>query len=369
MTSRGRWLLATATVAGCALAFTAPAMAKSHHRSHSTRVAETDLVSDIPGRAALTDPNLVNPWGLSSSPTSPLWVADNGSMMSTLYTGKAPTNPFSILGLVVNVIGPATGTVFNPGGGFVVSDGHGHSGSSTFLFDTEDGQIVGWSPAVPPPAPSTQGQIAMTTPGGVYKGLTLADDAGAPRLYASNFAAGTVDVFDDSFSPVMVPGAFKDKKIPKGYAPFGIQVLGGKIYVTYAKQDSMKHDEVDGPGRGFVDVYSTHGKLLKRLIRRTGLNAPWGLALAPAGWGRLSGDLLVGNFGDGRIHAYNIHSGRMVSTLKDTHGHVLSIDGLWGLRPGNGTAGDTNAVMFSAGLDGEAHGLLGALTVAHSHHT
>jgi uncharacterized protein (TIGR03118 family) len=367
MTSPGRRLLAAATVAGCALTLASPALAAHHHSRVNARVVETDLVSDVPGWAATTDPHLVNAWGLSSGPSTPLWVSDNGTMLSTLYTGLVPQNPVSILPLVVTIPGPPTGTVFNPGTGFVVSDGHGHSDAARFLFDTEDGQIIGWSPNVPPPPTSTQGEVGTTTPGGNYKGLAMATDNGAARLYAANFASGAIDVFDDTFTPVMNPGAFTDVKLPSGYAPFNVQELGGKIYVAYAKQDAQKHDEVAGPGRGFVDVYDTHGMLLKRLIRRGGLNAPWGLAIAPPGWGKLTGKLLVGNFGDGRIHVYSPHNGHLIATLRGKHG-TLKIDGLWGLRPGNGTGGSTKAVWFSAGPDDEAHGLLGTLTVARQHH-
>jgi uncharacterized protein (TIGR03118 family) len=370
MTSPGRRLLATATVAGCALALASPALAARrghHHGRVNARVVETDLVSDVPGWAATTDPHLVNAWGLSAGPSTPLWVADNGTMLSTLYTGLVPQDPVSILPLVVNVIGPVTGTVFNPGPGFVVSDGSGHSDAAKFLFATEDGQIIGWSPNVPPPPTSTQGEVGTATPGGNYKGLTMAMDAGAARLYAANFATGGVDVFDDTFAPIVIPGAFTDAKLPPGYAPFNVQELGGKIYVAYAKQDAAKHDEVAGPGRGFVDVYDTHGMLLKRLIRRGALNAPWGLALAPASWGQLAGKLLVGNFGNGRIHVYSLRNGHLIATLRGMHG-TLSIDGLWGLRPGNGTAGSTDAVWFSAGPDDESHGLLGTLTIAKQHH-
>ena len=165
----------------------------------------------------------------------------------------------------------------------------------------------------------------------------------------------------------MIPGAFTDMMLPAGYAPFNVQELGGKIYVAYAKQDAMKHDDAPGAHRGFVDVYSTHGTLLRRLINRGALNAPWGLALAPAGWGSLTGKLLVGNFGDGRIHVYSPNNGRMIATLRGKHG-TLKIDGLWGLRPGNGVAGSTNAVWFSAGPNAEAHGLLGTLTMPSKHH-
>ncbi len=373
MTIPGLRLHAAMAVAGSMLALASPAsaMPRHHHHDrgrHGFRVVQTDLVSDVPGAAAATDPNLVNAWGLSAGPATPLWVANNHSMTSTLYQGLAPGAPLTTLGLVVSGVGPATGTVFNPGSGFVVSDGVGDSGPARFLFDTEDGQIIGWSPGVPPPPPSTQGQVAVTTPGAVYKGLAIAMDGPAMHLYAANFAAGTIDVFDESFAPVVNPGAFTDSMLPAGYAPFNVQELGGKLYVAYAKQDDAKMDEVPGKGFGFVDVYDTHGMLLDRLIRHHGLNAPWGLALAPPSWGHLAGALLVGNFGDGRIHVYDADTGRKLGALRDQWGHRLSIDGLWALRPGNGVAGTTDAVWFSSGPNDETHGLLGTLTLASRHH-
>jgi uncharacterized protein (TIGR03118 family) len=325
---------------------------------------QTNLVSDVPGMALNVDANLVNPWGLSSSPTSPIWVANNVTSTSTLYRGFKGDTPLSIVPLVVQVPGRPTGTVWNGTDGFVVfvSDDSGASGAAAFLFATLSGQILGWNAAVPPPAPSMQAQVAVTTPGAVYTGLTLGTSRGASFLYAANFAAGTVDVFDSSFAPVATVGGFVDHSLPDEYGPFNVQELGGKIYVAYAKREEGSAEEDPGPGRGFVDVFSTRGELLSRLVSRDGLNAPWGLAIAPNGFGQFGGALLVGNFGNGRIHAYDKTTGALLGTMEREGGGPLVIDGLWGLRFGNGTIGAKKTLFFAAGIAEETHGLFGAIT-------
>jgi uncharacterized protein (TIGR03118 family) len=333
-----------------------------HHRRHEHRSAysKVNLVSDIPGAAQITDPNLVNPWGMSASPTSPVWVSDNGTDVTTLYAGGAQGVPFGIVPLVVNIPGGApTGQVFNASSGFVVHSGS-DGGAALFIFASEAGIISGWSPAVPAPAPSTQAQVAVTTPGAVYKGLALARGEHGNRLYAANFSAGTIDVFDSNFMPVHRHGAFVDHHLPHGYAPFNIQELDGRLYVTYAKQDADKVDDVPGHGHGFLDVFSPNGRLLRRLVRRGPLDSPWGLALAPRDFGRFSHDLLVGNFGDGKIHAFS-RRGKFEGTLHNRHHAAIVIDGLWALRFGNGVAGSHHTLLFSAGPDDESHGLLGAI--------
>jgi uncharacterized protein (TIGR03118 family) len=338
----------------------ASAMSAETHE-HSNAYRQVNLVSDVPGAAQVTDPNLVNPWGMSASPTSPLWVSDNGTDVSTLYAGGAQGMPFGIVPLIVNIPGGApTGQAFNASGGFVVHSGSS-SGPALFLFASESGMITGWSPAVPAPAPSTEAQVAVTTPGAVYKGLALANTDHGERLYAANFSAGTIDVFDSNFMPVHRDGAFVDHRLPDGYAPFNIQELGGRLYVSYAKQDETKVDDVPGRGHGFVDVYSPGGHLLRRLIRRGPLDSPWGLVIAPRDFGRFGHDLLVGNFGNGKIHAFDRRSGELLGTLRDKQHEAIVIDGLWGLRFGNGVAGSIHTLLFTAGPDGEAHGLLGAI--------
>jgi len=326
---------------------------------------QTNLVSDLPGMAQLTDPDLVNPWGMSTGPATPIWVSDNGADKATLYRGFVNGSPIQKVPLVVNIPGGApTGQVFNPTSGFVVHSGAA-SGPAAFIFDSEAGLVTGWNPGVPPPPPSTQAQVGASVPDAVYKGLAIASTADGTFLYAANFHAGQIDVFDSGFNLVHLSGSFQDPKIPSGFAPFNIQELGGLLYVTYAKQDAARHDDVAGQGLGFVDVYSTSGQLLRHLIERGQLNAPWSLVLAPAGFGRFGGDLLVGNFGDGRINAYDPATGGFRGRLKHEDGSPIQIDGLWALRFGNGVIGNQSTMLFSAGIDDEAHGLFGAIEAAH----
>jgi uncharacterized protein (TIGR03118 family) len=324
------------------------------------------LVSDQVGVADHTDPNLVNSWGITASPTSPWWVADNGTDVSTLYNGDGVAQ-FPPTPLVVSVDGGPTGTVFNGSPGFVVSDGSGHSGPSVFMFATEGGTIRGWNPNVPPQPPmtrSTQSFVVAdgTGEGAVFKGLAIAGD----RLYATDFANGKVDVFDSSFAPIT--GGFVDPKLPKGYSPFGIQNVSGNIFVTYAKKPATGIDELHGQGLGVVDEYSADGTLLARVARHGRLNAPWGIAMAPSDFGEASGDLLVGNFGDGRINVFEPkHNGGFVpkGQLAGADGKRLTIDGLWGIGFGNGAgSGAKNALYFAAGPDDESHGLFGRIEVA-----
>jgi uncharacterized protein (TIGR03118 family) len=348
-------------VAGVAAA---PSTATPHrHRphGHDLRVHQRNLVADRPGHAKLTDPNLVNAWGLAFGPTTPAWVADNGTGVSTLYRGATSMDPKpSRVPLVVSIPGGApTGAVWNGGTGFTVHSGMA-SGPALFLFSSEAGVISGWSPDVPAPG-STAAQVAATVPGAVFKGLAIADTKEGPRLYATDFHNGRVDVWNDMFAPAGKPGAFTDPNLPKGYAPFGIQTVGRRLVVTYAKQDADAMDDVHGPGLGFVDVYSTSGKLLHRLVSRGPLNAPWGIALAPKHFGGASGDLLIGNFGNGRINAFNPKSGRFAGALR-AHGRKLRIDGLWALEFGNGVIGNRNTLLFTAGPKDESHGLFGTLT-------
>jgi uncharacterized protein (TIGR03118 family) len=258
--------------------------------------------------------------------------------------------------------GKPTGAVFNGSTGFVVRSGSS-SGAARFLFASEAGIISGWSPTVPPgpPIPSMQAQTAVTVPGAIFKGLAIADTGSGPQIYATDFHGGRVDVWDENFQPVKRPGAFQDSRIPSGFAPFGIQTVNGTIVVTYAKQGPGGVDDVAGPGLGFVDVYDTAGVLLRRFARRGPLNAPWGIALAPQGFGSASGALLIGNFGDGRINAYDPVSARGLGPLRDTHGRRITIDGLWALEFGNGVLASQQTLVFTAGPADETHGLLGEI--------
>jgi uncharacterized protein (TIGR03118 family) len=328
---------------------------------------QTNLVSDLPGVAHVTDPNLVNSWGIVHGPTTPFWIADNGTGVSTLYTGAG--TPFPVGSPLVVTIPPPhgspagttatpTGIVFNPTSGFVVAAGN-NSGAALFIFATEDGTISGWNRNVDP----THAILEVDkSPGAVYKGLALASNGAGTFLYATNFRAGTIDVFNDHFGQTHLAGSFTDPKIPRGYAPFGIASINGNLIVTYSKQDAAKHDDVAGQGHGFVDVYDTSGHLLHRLVTRGQLNSPWGLALAPESFGRFGGDLLIGNFGNGRINAYDPQTGGFRGQLRDAKNKPISIDGLWGLDFGNdANAGPSTTLFFTAGLNDEADGLFGSL--------
>ncbi|MGE5224033.1 MAG: TIGR03118 family protein [Omnitrophica WOR_2 bacterium] len=330
----------------------------------STTFNQVNLVSDIPGLALHTDPDLVNPWGLSHSGASPIWVSDNGMGVSTLYNGAGTK-----LALVVTIPPPAgsapgttskpTGQVFNGTTDFVVTGASG-SGPARFIFATEDGTVSGWNPAADP----THAILAVdnSASGAIYKGLAIGANASGNFLYAANFHAGTIDVFDKDFQPVQLAGSFSDPDIHRGFAPFNIQNLGGKLYVTYAKQDADREDDVAGPSNGYVDVFDTDGNLLQRAATRGRLNSPWGLAIAPPSFGAFAGDLLVGNFGDGRINIIDPVSGEFLDQIRDANNRPITIDGLWGLLVGNGgNGGDVNKVYFTAGLNDEANGLFGSL--------
>lgn len=350
LSSRPSALLVLALVLGAALVATSPLAAADRHFQRNS-YAVTPLVSDQPGMAPHTDPNLVNAWGLTAGPTTPWWVADNGTNSSTLYAGDG--TPRS---LVVDVPGGPTGTTFNPTAGFMLPTG----GKALFLFDGEDGVIRGWNGAQ-----GTSSVVVKDRSGqkAIYKGLTVADTTDGPRLYAADFHNARVDVFDGSFG--LVPGGFRDRFLPRGYAPFNVQVIGRFVFVTYAKQDADAEDEVAGPGLGFVDAYTLDGRFAARIASRGPLNAPWGLAVAPSGFGRFSGDLLVGNFGDGKINAYRSFFGFLFfeGTLRDASHSPIAIDGLWALRFGNdGAAGSSKTLFFTAGPDEESHGLFGSIT-------
>ena len=326
--------------------------------SYAQKYMQTNLVSDIPGLAATTDPNLVNAWGIAFSPASPVWINDNGMGLATLYTGTG-----SIVPLVVAIPPPTggsgsapTGIVFNGSGGFTVAEG-GVSGGSFFIFDTEDGTISGWSPGVD--LHNAILAVDNSGTGAVYKGLAIGATTNGSFIYANNFNSGWVEIYNSNFQLVK---SFTDTDLPPGYAPFGIQNINNKLYVTFALQDADKHDDVAGPGHGFLDAFDLDGNKLKRLISHGELNSPWGLALAPANFGKFSGDLLVGNFGNGHVNAFNIENGAARGHMLTPSGRTLVIDGLWGLKFGNGAAaGPITTLLFTAGPNDEADGLFGSL--------
>ncbi len=277
--------------------------------------AQVNLTSDLPGVAAHQDTNLVNPWGIVAPPRGPFWINDSGF------------------------------------------------GGSHFIFDTEDGTVSSWVSG----AKATLQATAAS--GSVYKGLAIANNGSANFLYAANFGLGRIDVYDSSFHATTLAGGFSDPNIPSGFAPFDVKNINGSLYVTYAKQDPAKHDDVAGPGNGFVDIFDLNGNFVKRLVSRGALNSPWGLAVAPSVFGSFGGDLLVGNFGDGRINAYNLTTGSFAGTLDGTSGTPVTIQGLWGLSFGNGAFGqNADSLYFTAGIPGsnnvEDHGLFGSLSAS-----
>lgn len=372
--ARSRWLALVAILAMLLLVLPGAAFAQVSSGSHPF-YQQTNLVSDIAGVAKFTDPNLVNPWGMSHSPTSPWWISDNNAGVSTLYDGFGKAVPLVVTippapGSPAGTLGAPTGNIFNPVNSsnpndFLVS-GNGNSGASIFIFATEDGTISGWNPGVNPTNAIIAVNRSTVGAGAVYKGLTFGQSGSHDFIYATNFRFGTVEQFDANFHLVRSftdPALASTCPLPNQcFAPFDIKNVGGKLYVTFALQNAARHDDVAGPGNGFVDVFDTSGHLLNRLISRGNLNSPWGLALTPSNFGQFSNDLLVGNFGDGHINAYDPNTGAFLGQPTSKTGNPILIDGLWGLTFGNGSgAGETDELFFTAGIGGEAHGLFGKI--------
>ncbi|HEY3698667.1 MAG TPA: TIGR03118 family protein [Spongiibacteraceae bacterium] len=335
----------------------------SSHAAAGNFYEQRNLVSDGAVAADHVDSNLVNAWGLAFNPTGPVWVSNNGTGTSTLYDGAG-----DIIPLVVTIPGPITsadpgkptGIIFNGSSDFVITQGT-KSGPGRFIFATEQGTLAGWVPNIDMTHALTV--IDNSKQNAIYKGLALSAGGNGSLLYATDFHNGKIDVFDGKFAPVQIPGKFVDPYIPPGFGPFGIQAINGDIYVTYAKQGPDKVDDVHGKGLGVVDVFDPNGYLLRRIATGGPLNAPWGLALAPAGFGRFAGALLIGNFGDGRISAYDPVTGWYLGQLRTKNHRPLEIDGLWGLAFGNGFAGQpVNTLYFTAGPAAEAHGLYGSVS-------
>lgn len=332
--------------------------------------AQHNLISDVDGVADHTDSNVVNAWGLDSGPTTPWWFSDNGKGKTTLYnvsTGSITT--FTVPG-AGGAQGNPTGLVFNGGPGFVINNGAGTS-AARFIFSSEDGTISAFRGN---PIITVVPNNNAPAHGAIYKGLAIDSRTAGTQLYATDFHNGKIDVFDTSFHLITLAGTFTDPNLPAGFAPFGIQNIGGTLYVTYALQDEDAEDDVPGPGNGFIDAYDLSGNLIGRVASVGELNSPWGLALAPEGFGRFSGDLLVGNFGDGRIHAFDpttlTSAGEFeaVGLLHSAAGKPVIIDGLWALQFGHGTnsnsaSGLTTTLFFTAGPDGEDHGLFGTIVL------
>ena len=342
-------------VALVALALLVPPQAAARERNE---YAVTPLVSSNGVTGTVVDSNLVNAWGLAASATSPWWVADNGADLSTLYNaagGKVP--------LEVTVQAAPTGVVFNGAtGSFLVGT---PGATSRFIFSTEGGTINGWAPGMASAAVA----VDESEEGAVYKGLAIAATSSGPRLYATDFARGVVDVYDGTWADVDTEGGFMDAMMPAGYAPFGIQTIGSRIFVTFAKQGLECCDEQGGQGLGFVDTFDFDGNLLVRVAQHGQLNAPWGLAWAPPTFGRFSNDLLVGNFADGRINAYEeLANGHFEfrGYFRMSDGQPVVIDGLWALEFGHGSAnnGPTDTLFFTAGPNDETEGLFGSIQAA-----
>jgi len=321
------------------------------------RVSVTNLVTDdqAANPAQITDPGLLNAWGLSYPPTGPFWVSSNGAGTSVLYTVNPTTQATTKNGLVVAIPDDATvtGQVFNS------ASASGAFNGDNFLFVTEGGTIAGWRNALG----TTAERLQLGSANNIYKGAAFASLSGTGYLYAANFRSGTIDIFKGQPAAPELSGKFIDPNLPSGYAPFNIQNLGGTMYVTYALQDAAKDEEVTGPGLGFVSRFDLQGNLMARVASAGTLDAPWGLAIAPSSFGALAGALLVGNFGDGRINAFDALTHTFLGQLAAGDGTPLSIDGLWALAPGNdGSAGSKALIYFTAGPDDESHGLFGVLT-------
>jgi uncharacterized protein (TIGR03118 family) len=335
----------------------APAYASGHGSGAPTSgFTQINQVADQAGNANVTDGDLVNSWGLALSPTSPLWSANNGTNTATLYSGGLGGAAVGKVALTVSIPGGApTGEVFNGTSDFVVT-GAGGSGPASFIFASEGGDITAWNRTVN----GTTAALVAHVDGAVFKSLALAQTPFGNFLLADDFHNGVVDIFDSSFNLVPLSGfLFRDRTLPAGYSPFGLLVNGDSVVVTYAKLSAGGVDEVDGPGRGFVDEYTNFGTTVHRIASHGTLNAPWGVAIAPAGFGNLAGSLLVGNFGDGRINVFT--DGHFAGQLRDTNNRTITIDGLWALLPGTASTGGVGTIWFSSGPNDESNGLLGQL--------
>ena len=345
---------------------------RHHDFDQDNSFSQTNLVSDGSVPAATMDPNLINPWGLASNGSGPFWVADNGSGLATVYDGSGTPQSVGGQSSITIAVPPGQTTPTSPTGevfnfahrGFDISSG-GKTGPSVYLFATEDGTISGWNPNVDAGSSVLAVDNSQGGSGAVYKGLTMGRIGNRTLLYAANFRNGTVDVFNSNFKQV---NSFTDPHLPAGYAPFNVQVLGDHLFVTFALQNDAKHDDVAGAGHGFVDEFNLDGTLMHRVASRGPLDSPWGLAMAPSDFGKFSNDLLVGNFGDGTINAFNPVTDKFLGKLDAADGAPVQINDLWALAPGHGGLnGDPNKIYFTSGVQDEAHGLFGALGASADH--
>jgi uncharacterized protein (TIGR03118 family) len=328
--------------------------AASHHEGGDADrdgYAEVPLVSDIVGLGAITDPHVQNPWGLAFGPTTPLWVSNNGTATSTLYTGANGTDPVTQLGLVVSTPPEPTGVVFNPTTEFALPGG---GAPARFIFVTEGGQIAAWT-FTPPAAPPTSTTVVRTESGAAFTGVALAQTRFGARLYVADGAGGVVRVYDGAFQPVRT---IRDSTVPAPLVPYNVAVLHHRLYVSYALPEGV---ESSGP-EGAVDVFTLRGHLLRRLVTGDPLSGPWGMVIAPRHWGRFSGDLLVGNEDGGQINAFDRRTGRFEGMLSTPDGTPIAHDGMWGLAFGNGVIGTPRTLLFAAGIGEYEHGLVGAIT-------
>lgn len=345
--ARGLRVSSTSIALGLALSLTTIAHGQYHQHN---------LVSDGFTAADNIDPNLKNPWGIAASPTGPFWVSDNGTGLSTLYNSSGTPQP-----LVVTIppagSGVPTGVVFNPTNDFQITAG-GLTGKAVFIFAGEDGSLSGWNPSVGVASATNPANAA--SPGPVYKGIAMGNNGVGNELYTADFTKGTIDMFNSSF---VYDGSLSDTTVDPGFSPFNVANIVGKLYVSYAKVKAGTHDDEAGAGNGFIDVFNLDGTLDKRLVSHGALNSPWGMVQAPSsGFGAFDNALLVGNFGDGTINAFDPNTGAQLGTLTDAQGHPIVIGGLWGLTFGNGgSGGDLGKLYFTAGANDEADGLLGSL--------